>query len=401
MHDHDMLDRESAVEQLLSLRDRVIETQPTVSVSLDRLEGRVLAKPAIAETDEPAYDHATMDGFAFAADDDYPLDVIGEVFAEDDPPAIQPGEAVRIATGARLPERADVVLKREEAEVDGDELRGPLLAAGTYVYERASNVRADETLFSAGERLSPKDALFLGDLGYEEVSVRERLSTGLLATGTEIHEGRWRDLDSAMLAGLFRAWGHEVTLEGSVPDDYEVVRDRIADLADAHDVVVTTGGTSVGDKDHVVRALDELGDVLFHRVSLRPGKPIAVAELPDAVAVAVPGKPVGAHTIVSLIARAFFTGEAALPTVPARLARDVGVGASGFEYAVPVTLSEGEAMPLGHVDSPLAVYRDTFDPSVLSSSTRASRADGFVLTETDLTAGGEVAVVPYPVVEWS
>lgn len=397
------IDRENAVEQLLELRRRVLHEQPVEQVPLDRIAGRVLAEDIVADTDEPPEDRATMDGFAFAAEDDYPLAVRGEVFAEDEPPVLERGEAVRIATGAQLPERADVVLKREEATVEGGELTGPTITRGTYVYERGSNVSRGETLLSAGERLSPKDSLFLGDLGRDTVVVRDRFAVGLLATGTEIHEDRSRDLDSDMLSGLVRAWGHEATQEGSVPDEYNQVRDRISDLAVEYDVVVTTGGTSVGDKDYVVRALEDLGEVMFHRVALRPGKPIAVVELSDAVAIAVPGKPVGAHTVVSLVARMFFTGETTLPTVPARLSRSIGVDDNDldFEYAVPVTLSDGEAIPLGHEDSALSIYRDTFDPSVLSSSTRASRADGFVLTQESITAGSAVAMVPYPAVEWS
>jgi len=221
----------------------------------------------------------------------------------------------------------------------------------------------------------------------------------VLATGTEIHEGRSDDLDSPMLAGLVRSWGHEATYEGSVPDEYDRVEARIAELADRYDVVLTTGGTSVGKKDYVVRALESLGEVAFHRVRLRPGKPIVAAELPDAVVFGIPGKPLGAHTITSLVARPFFTGEDALPTVPATFGTDLGMGPEGFEYAVPVTLADGAATPLGHVDSPLAVYEETFDPSVLSSSTRATRADGFVLTRDGLAAGETVRVVPYPVIE--
>ncbi|MFC7070457.1 molybdopterin molybdotransferase MoeA [Halobaculum lipolyticum] len=384
------------------LRDRVLDRVGTESVGLDRIAGRTLADPVDAPTAIPARSHATMDGFAFDATDDYPLDVVDAgVFPEDDAPDIDPGQAVRIATGAPVPASATAVLKREEATVDDGRLTGPSLEPGTYVYERGSNVAEGERLFDAGERLAPRDAILLGDLGVEAVSVRERLSVALLATGTEIHEGRHTDLDSPMLANLLSAWGHEPTYEGTVPDDYDRVESRIAALADAHDVVVTTGGTSVGDRDHVVRALDALGEVLFHRVALRPGKPIAVADLPDhdAVAVAVPGKPVGAHAVTTLVARPLFAGESALPTVPATLAVDVGIGVPGFDYAVPVTLDDGTAMPLGHADSDLAVYEETFDPSVLSSSTRATRADGFVLTESSLTAGDDVRVVPYTAVE--
>jgi len=402
-HDHeDMLWRPEATERVLSLREQFLPELGTEAVDLDAVAGRALAEDLIAPDDVPAYDHATMDGFAFRADDGYPLDVRdGETFPEDDPAELGEGEAVRIATGAPLPDRADVVLKREESRVEDGRLHGPDLSPGTYVYRRGSNVEAGETLFEAGERLSPKDAILLGDLGLERVEVRERLSAGLLATGTEIHEGRSRDLDSPMLAGLIESWGHEATHEGSVPDEYDRVEGAIADVADEHDVVVTTGGTSVGHKDHVVRALAALGEVRFHRVRLRPGKPIAFARLPDhdAVAIAVPGKPVGAHVVTTLVARPFFTGDRRVPTVDATLASDVSLGPEGFEYAVPVTLDGEEATPLGHVDSPLAVYEGTFDPSVLSSSTRATRADGLVVTTEAVSAGDRAEVVPFPAIE--
>lgn len=402
-HDHDaMLDRAEAVDRVLALRRRVLPTLATESVPLAEAAGRTLAADLVAESDRPPRSHATMDGYAFDATDDYPFVLRErEVFPEDEPGELGPGEAVRIFTGSPLPPGANAVLKQEEATVEDGRLRGTSIAPGTYTYERGSNVSAGETLFSAGERLSPKDTLLLGDLGRDEVAVTERFDAALLATGTELHEGRQRDLDSPMLAGLLRAWGHEPSYEGTVPDDPDRVRDRIAALADEFDVVVTTGGTSVGKKDHVVRALADLGDVLFHRARVRPGKPIAVATLPDhdAVAFAIPGKPVGAHAITTLVARPFFVGDVPLSTVPATFSTDLGIGPEGFEYAVPVNLVDGEARPLGHVDSPLPVYDETFDPSVLSSSTRATRADGFVVTDSGLSAGETVSVVPYPVVE--
>lgn len=403
MADHrDLIPRSAAVELVLEARSAALDGRAAGAVPLDAIAGRVAAEPVVAEADRPPRSHATMDGYAVAADDDYPLDVVeAEVFPEDDPPALTAGGAVPVATGAPVPDGATAVLKREDVTVTDGQLTGPEVTAGTYVYERGSNVAAGETLIETGERLGAKDAILLRDLGQETVTVYERFTAGVLATGTEIHEGRTSDLDSPMLAGLVRAWGHEATYEGTVPDDPERVERRIAELAEAYDVVVTTGGTSVGHKDHVISTLAELGELVFHRVSVRPGKPIALAELPahDAVAFAIPGKPVGAYTVATAVMRPFFTGDAGLPAEPATLARDVGIGVEGFEYFVPVTLEDGEAMPLGHVDSPLRIYEETFDPSVLSSSSRATRADGFFVTEDDVGAGEAVQVVPYGVVE--
>ncbi|SEW29850.1 molybdopterin molybdotransferase MoeA [Natrinema salifodinae] len=405
-NNEDFLWRESASEQVLDLRYTFLSSLESESVSIDSISGRVIAEPIVAARDVPEHDFATMDGFAFDVTDAYPLTLGSrEVYPEDEPPSLQSGEAIRVATGAPIPEEANAVLKREDASIDDGVVRGPDIEPGTYTYERGSNISEGDVLFEFGDRLSAKDAILLSDLGHERIDVVERFSTGVLATGTEIHEGKSRDLDSPMLAGLVRSWGHEATYEGSVPNEYDRVKSAIDRLASEYDVVVTTGGTSVGHKDHVVRAVADLGSVLFHRVRIRPGKPIAVARLPDheAVVFAIPGKPIGAHTVASLVMRPFFTGDSKAPTVKATLERAVSLGPDGFEYAVPVTVTDENgdrrAMPLGHVDSPLRIYEEQFDPSVLSSSTRASRADGIVITRASLAADERVDVVPYSAIE--
>lgn len=406
-HSHsDMVWRDEAVEKVLHRRSMVLSDHNTQTIPLDEISGMTLAETIIAEKDIPEYDYATMDGFAFDATNEYPLSTVdSEIFPEDSPPSIESGEAVRIATGAPLPDGANAVLKREEATVEEGELWGKPIEPGTYTYKRGSNLSAGETLFKKGEQLSPKDSILLGDLGRETVSAHEPFSAAILATGTEIHEGQTPDLDSEMLAGLIQSWGHVPTYEGTVPDEYDLVESAISRLADEHDVVVTTGGTSVGHKDYVIRALENLGDVEFHRVRIRPGKPIALANLPqhDAIAFAVPGKPIGAHTISAFIMRPFFTGESPIPTVEATLEQSIDIGPEGFEYMIPVTLEKGpedyEVIPLGHVDSPLSVYDEKFNPSVLSSSTRASRANGLIVTQTALESGETVSVIPYSTLE--
>ncbi|WP_458209862.1 molybdopterin molybdotransferase MoeA [Haladaptatus sp. NG-SE-30] len=403
-HEHsDVISRSEAVEVMLSLRSQALRTQSTERVPItEAFEGHVLADSIVAESDMPAHSHSTMDGFAFDATQPYPFEVIeGEVFPEDDPPSLEANETVRVATGAPIPEEANAVLKIEEATVSDKTLRGSDINPGTYVYERGSNVAAGETLFEANKRLSAKDAILLRDLGYDSVSVAKRFDVGLLATGTEIYEGRTADLDSSMLGSLVRSWNHAVAYEGAVPDEYDRVEDAIATIAAERDIVITTGGTSVGKKDHVIRALRSLGDVRFYRVRVRPGKPIAAATIPDydAVVFAVPGKPVGAHIIATLVLRPFFTGVTSLPQVTATASVGVDVPTEGFEYAIPVTLNDGVAEPLGHESSPFSVYDGTFDPSVLSSSTRATRADGFVLTESGFETEESVRIVPYTATE--
>lgn len=393
---NDAVPRSVAVERLLTHRTAMLAATPAKTVEIDAIAGRTLAADVRASTDVPPHDYATMDGFAVATGDRDP-NVVGEVFPEDDPPTLNAGEAVRVATGAPLPARTDAVLKRENATVEDGTLGGVDLAPGANIYPQGHTARLDERLFVAGERLAPRHAALLSDVGIDAVSVNRRFDVCVVATGTEIHEGRQPDRDSDLLVGLLERWGHVVTCQETVPDEASAVREMLREATKSHDVVLTSGGTSVGSADHVSRALAE-GEVLFGSVHLRPGRPVTAAVMNDALVIALPGKPIAAHTAALLVARPFFTGETALPTLSADPACRVTLSDDEMEYAVPVVLDEGRAMALGHVDSSLSLYEERFASGLLAQSTRATLADGFVLDEA-LEPGDSVEVVPYRVVE--
>ena len=393
MADTEGIRRSAAVERLLDARTDLLATA-TEPIERDAIAGRTLAESVTAPRDVPPHDYATMDGYAMASEDDPPLSVVGEVAPEDAPPEIDPGEAVRIATGAPLPARADAVMKREDATVDDGAVSGPQLAAGTNVNRRGITAEAGERLFAASERLASRHAALLSDVGIDSVPVHGRFSVAVVATGTEIHEGRQPDRDSDFLAGLVRNWGHEPTSRKTVPDDPDAVREVVEDAAANHEVVLTTGGTSVGSADYVAQLLAD-HDPLFESVRFRPGRPVMSAVVNGSLVIALPGKPIAAHTAALLIARSVFTGERRLPTVPAESARRVGIPDDGLEYAVPVVLDDGRAMALGHVDSSLSLYEERFKPGLVAASTRATLADGFVLAESSLEANEPIAVVPY------
>jgi molybdopterin molybdotransferase len=397
MDGHDSVPRSVAVGRLLGLRgDR--NDAPSERVGLGRAAGRVLAEPVDAPRDVPRYDRATMDGYAFAADDDYPLDVVDEVFPEDEPPSVGRGEAVAVATGAALPASADAVLMCEAATVEDGRLSGPALDPGTNVHPAGTTATAGERLFAAGDRLAPRHAALLRDVGVGSVAVHRRPAVAVLATGTEIAEGRQPDRDSEMLCNLLRRWGATPTIEEPVPDDEDAIREAITAAAASSDAVVTTGGTSVGGADHVVDVLRE-GDVVFRGVSLRPGRPVTAATVDGTPVLALPGKPVAAHTAVALVCRPFFTGECRLPTVTGEATLGLTVPDEDVEFAVPVALEGSEATPLGHAGSSLRLYDGRFAPGRVSSSTRVTLADGLVLTDDGFDAGERVPVVPYEVVE--
>jgi molybdopterin molybdotransferase len=388
--------RAEAIECLLAHRRTALDALPADDVALDALAGRTLAADVRAPEDVPPHDYATMDGFAVATGDTSPA-VAAEVFPEDHPPELDDGEAARIATGAPLPVRTNAVLKVEDATVENGRLSGPDLAPGTNVSPRGGTARADEVLFEVGTRLAPRHAALLSDVGIDSPTVRKRFSVAIVATGTEIHEGRQPDRDSAFLAGLVREWSHEPTICESVPDDSQAVRRAIESAAATYDVVLTTGGTSVGSADHVATVLDA-HDSLFESVRLRPGRPVMAAVVDGTLAIGLPGKPLAAHTAAVLVARPFFTGEQRLPSIRTELASRVEVP-DDREYAVPVVLGDGAAIPLGHAESALEIYDERFAPGLVAANTRVMTADGIVLADDSLAADEIVEVIPYRVLE--
>lgn len=409
--------RERARAALLSLGEALLGGGPE-EAPLDRLAGRVLAAPVVAERDVPPLSHATMDGFAVTADDDPPLSLAeGRVAPGDDPPEHEPGVARRVATGGSLPSGADAVIPREDARVGDDALRSIPVDPGANVVERASVVAAGETALDAGRRLAPRDAALLRDLGRDAVPVRPRLSAALLATGTEIYEGREPDRDSETLANLVRAWGGAPALAGSVPDDPDRAGERVAALATDHDVVVTTGGTGVGRTDETAGVLGEAAEVRVRDVPLRPGSNTTVAWLPDSgTAVAsLPGPPGAAFSSATLFLRPLFVGRQRVPTLRGRMACDLPVPDQELTFVVPVELVDGSGgpvhgsdgperetvrvVPFGHAESTVDLYGERFRPRRVSTCARLAAADGFVLTDGDLRADDRVDVVPYTAVE--
>jgi len=395
----------------LTLRESLFDGADSERVGLDRLGGRVLAADVTAERDVPARTRATMDGFGVAAADESPRTVrTRETGPGDDPGDHRRGTAMRVATGGPLPRGADAVVPVEDARVeDGTLVTGPV-TAGQHVVTAGSVVEAGETVLPRGRRLAPRDAVVLRELGRDTIPVRERLSTALLATGTEIHEGRAPDRDSECLAGLVRAWGGDPTLAGSVPDDPVRVGDRIAALADDAHVVVTTGGTGVSAADETSNALRGEATVRVENVALRPGSNVTVAWLGDesAVVASLPGVPGAAVASATVLLRPLFTGETELPAVSAEMVCDLPVPDSDLEFVVPVEFREPappaasgprSVVPLGHASSSVQLYSDQYRPHRVASCVRLSAADGFVLTRTDLSAGEAVGVVPYGVVE--
>lgn len=294
----------------------------TERVPLRAALGRVLAEDAVASTDLPPFDRSTMDGWAVRASDlaaaapgrPAVLQPSGEVHmgvAAD--VSVPPGGAVRIPTGGMLPEGADAVVMQEHATAEGEGLLVSRPAfTGENVVARGADIRAGELVLRRGWKLRPADLGLLAGQGLEYVRVFLHPRVAILATGDELVPagalltlGRVRDMNTAALAGAVEAAGGVPTVCGIVGDDRQAIVAALRSALVGHDMLLVSGGSSVGEHDLVVEAIAALGPpgIVVHGIAVRPGKPTVLAAAGTISVIGLPGNPVSALVIFDLFAR--------------------------------------------------------------------------------------------------
>jgi molybdopterin molybdotransferase len=336
---------------------------PEEWVSLDRGLGRVLARDLAARRDQPPLAVSAMDGYAVrAADTREPgrrLELVGEVQAGTVwAGALGPGQALRIFTGAPLPAGADAILIQEDADADagGVRCREPV-EPGRFVRPRGLDFGAGWVGLPAGRVLDPRGIGLAAAMGHAWLPVRRRPRVGLLATGDELRwpgetpgPGQIASSNSAALAAMARAWGGEPVDLGICPDRAEPLREALAGAAGL-DLLVTSGGASVGDHDLVRQAFEGTGLVLdFWRIAMRPGKPLAFGRLGGTPVLGLPGNPVSAVVCGIVFLRGALRRrlglEPDLAPEPARLAAPLPANDQRQDY-LRATLTPGpDGMPL-------------------------------------------------------
>ena len=335
------------IEDALSI---ILDHTPTLGeeeIPLSASTGRVLRRDAMSDLDLPPFDRSRMDGYALqasntaGANSDHPVRLreIGEAAAGYSfDGVVESRQAVRIMTGAPLPAGTDAVQKIEVINVTGDgwievqEATKP----GQFITPRGIEARAGDVMVKAGERITPAVAAVLASFGYARVMVSRRPRIALLSTGTELVEveqkpgpSQIRNSNTYSLAGYAEAAGAEVLSSGIVRDDFDATRDAIAQGLAKADVVMLSGGVSMGDYDLVKPALLELGAEIFvEKVAMHPGKPTVFAKVGEKVIFGLPGNPVSVAVSFHLFARPALlkmqgANELHLPRVQAHVTRQV------------------------------------------------------------------------------
>ncbi len=321
--------------------------------SLDAARGRVLASDVRAPLDSPAFDRSAMDGYAVrAADtagatDGAParLAYAGEVpMGARSTLTIEPGGAAWVATGSMIPAGADGVIMVERTARDGDTIlaRRPV-APGDNIVRRGADLRAGDLVLRAGHKSRPQDVAALASMGLARVPVRAHPRVAVVSGGDELvtpgeplGPGQIYDANSYALAAQVASWGADVHILPRMQDRIEAARSALARAVREADVVLLSGGSSVGVKDLTAAAIDDAGSpgVVVHGVAMRPGRPTVMGVVDGVLVIGIPGNPVSAMIACEAFARPAI--ETLLGVVPARVAGVVGDYAAYGKLAEPI-----------------------------------------------------------------
>lgn len=289
------------------LREALLPITESELSPLEYILGRTLAEPVVAPINVPPSDNSAMDGYAvhidIAAAPGTQWQVIGKALAGTPwHGTIQPGECVRITTGAMLPDNANTVVIQEDVTVSADVITlQETLVQGEHVRPAGDDVIKGDVVLASGKTLGVADIGLLAAMGIAEVEVIRPLRIALFATGDELKEpgvtlkpGQIYESNRIALTHLLKSLPVEITNLGILPDDPTLLRETFLAAADSHDIVISTGGVSVGDADYTREILQEIGEIAFWKLAIKPGKPVAFGRLNNAWFFGLPGNPVSA-----------------------------------------------------------------------------------------------------------
>lgn len=380
--------REEAVRIIL---EKIPEAAEMEIVSLTDALGKVVAEDILSPEDLPAYARSTVDGFAVHAADTYGcsealpamVTYAGKVLMGEDEKRVLPkASCMQVPTGGQVPEGADAVVMVEHSEDLGDQFRYMLkpVAPGENVNAKGDDIALGEVAVPKGTLIEPRHTAVLAALGISELRVRKPLTVGILSTGdelvdyTETPKGtEIRNINSVTLAAAVEALGCNAKTYPIVPDEEDALREAIDTVRKECDFLIISGGSSVGERDNVNRVLASFGEVYFHGVALKPGKPTMFAMLDgDVPAFGLPGHPAAAFYTFHLFAKPAILkrrGAIAVPRyVEAELSQKVPSN-HGREEILGVALEDGKAVPLPAKSGVVSVL---------------SRADGTITIPRDL-----------------
>jgi len=392
-----LLSVDEALEVLLAGARPVAEVEevPTLEAT-----GRVLARAQRSTMDVPPLDNSAMDGYAVRTADvkapDTKLKVAQRIMAGAVGRALEPGTAARIFTGAPIPSGADAIVMQEFCAADGDAVViKKVPEKDAWIRRRASDIASGAQVLAAGIRLRPQDTGLAASVGIKSLPLCRRVRMGLFFTGDELvmpgdplPPGRIYNSNRFTLNGLAGTFGCEVRDYGIVPDSLEATRAVLRRAAAECDVIVTSGGVSVGDADFVKPAVEAEGSLLMWKIAMKPGRPLAFGRVGEAAFIGLPGNPVSSFVTFLIFVRPFLLKTQGIGEVAPRAV----VARADFDWPEPDPRREYLRVKW-NAQGGLEIY-PTQDSAVLTST---AWADGLVDNPPNhaIRRGDSVRFLPY------
>lgn len=392
-----MINVKEAIETLLEGSRRLVEPE---SVELMTATGRTLATDLVSPVHVPPADNSAMDGYALRFADwpgaEVELSLSQRITAGSAPSKLEPGTAARIFTGAEVPPGADTVVMQEHCEGSDSGVRIlKMPAEGANIRPQGQDVKKGQTVMRAGQRLRPQEVGLAASLGFAKVSVYRRLKVAVLSTGdelvdpgTEAGPGQIYNSNRFTMNAQLAAWGFDVVDLGVARDDFDEVKALMLEAAGQADVIVTSGGVSVGEEDHVKAVVASLGEIGLWRIAVKPGKPFAFGHVRGTPFLGLPGNPVSVFITLLIIARSYLfvcqgTEDTGLHAVPQKAL-----------FSKKKTWRE-DYIRVRSMDEGVELYPNQSSGALFSTSW----ADGLVrqATESEISEGDLVDYLPFAI----
>jgi molybdopterin molybdotransferase len=305
----------SVDEALSKILDPVLSVTESETIKIEDALGRILAESLRSLIDVPGYDNSAMDGYAVRSQDcseqGVTLPVSQRIPAGRTGGPLEAGTAARIFTGAPVPVNADAVVMQELCEQNDDSVTiNTVVKTGSHIRRAGEDIKQGSVVLEAGHKLRPQELGLLASVGLAEVSVKRKIKVATFFTGDELVEpgnklddGQIYNSNKYTIKGLLRTTGCEIVDLGIVPDTLEATLNVLKKAAEDADLVITSGGVSVGEEDYVRVALEQLGELTMWRIAMKPGKPVAYGKVGNAAFMGLPGNPVSVFVTFLLFAR--------------------------------------------------------------------------------------------------
>ncbi len=352
---------EEVLEKLLSR----IQLNPIEEININESLNRILAADIISKIDIPPFNRSAMDGYAIRAEDSFnaspknpkKIKYVGAIeIGETSTYKLHKDEGIKISTGAPIPEGADTVIKIEDTEIENEIIKLYIsLPPGKNVSKKGEDIKLGTQLLNKGTELKAEHIALLSSLGFNKVKVRIKpkisvFSSGdeLLEPGTPLQPGKIYNSNTPMISTLINIYGGRVIRGETIKDNKSVIKNKLIEAAEDSQIIIFTGGTSVGTKDYLPEIVSEAGTILTHGIAQRPGAPVLIGYLNETLIFCLPGTPVAAYisflNITGLTIRKMLGCSALDPRteVIATISKDVPVSGLGYLHYLRVTLEKSQ-----------------------------------------------------------